>query len=286
MMALAFALALFGAPQSAKTVDVPPACIGATFVSWQACADAADEGTPPYALAMINLGAEAYMRRDYASALRYYDKADTPGQTISSDVIFHTFRGDTYRHAGRTAAAAEDARLAWMYLDGRPPAGIDPRDLRPIDDELRFFVLTLILPILKDGDAAVFEQARTTYADLPLDASDWGSLSNRATVLMDLGDFPAAIADSKRAVDLQPADAGLQNNHCYILTMAGQPGAGLSHCERAVALLPEAAPIRHSYAAALAGVGRCEDAERQLAEARRLDPSGVIYRETLACTPK
>jgi tetratricopeptide (TPR) repeat protein len=286
MIELAFALALTGAPQSAKAVDVPPVCVGATFVSCQACADATDEGTPIHSLAMINLGAEAYEQGDYASALRYYDKAEISGQRVSSDVIFHTFRGDTYRHAGRTAAAAEDARRAWMYLIGQPPVGTDPRDLRPIDDDVRFFVLTIILPILKDGDAAVFEQARTMYAGLPLDGSDWAALSNRATVLMDLGDFPAAIADSKRAVDLQPGDAGLQNNHCYVLTMAGQPGAGLPHCERAVALAPDVAPVRHSYAAALAGVGRCEDSGRQLAEARRLDPSGVIYREALACTPK
>lgn len=283
MIALAFALALMGAPQD-RPWPTPPECVGPTFAGWQACADAAGDGTPVYALAMINLGTEAYVRGDMGEALRFYDKAEGTGLKVSSDLLFHAFRADVYAHAGRAEAASADAKAAWDQLEGRAPEGVPRSQLRPIDDQVRFMVLTAILPILKDGEAGTLVRAREMYLGLPAD--DWAALTNRATVLMEMGEFPAAIADSKRAVDMAPEEGGLQNNHCYVLTMAGQPGSGLPYCERAVALIPDAAAIRHSYAAALAGLGRCEDAERQLAEARRLDPSGALYREPLACTAK
>ncbi|MFO0411755.1 MAG: hypothetical protein ACK51B_02660, partial [bacterium] len=45
-----------------QEVPPPPACRGAfETVDWQACADAAGQGTPAYALAMINLGTRAYI---------------------------------------------------------------------------------------------------------------------------------------------------------------------------------------------------------------------------------
>jgi tetratricopeptide (TPR) repeat protein len=284
MIQLALLLALSGAPQQAKEAPVPPACVGQTFAGWQACADAAEEDSPAYRLAMINLGTEAYLQNDYATALRFYDKADAPGEEVVSDVLFHSFRADTYRHAGRDADAAEDARTAWLYLDGRPPAGTDPRDLRPVDDSVRFIVLSLILPILKDADPAEFGQARDAYLALP--AEDWQSLTTRANALSLIGEHSAAVADSKKAVELQPDDPMLMNNHCYTLVEAGQAAQGLTWCERAAAALPESPHVRHSYAAALAGVGRCADSERQLAEARRLDPSSALYREPIACRAK
>lgn len=284
MIELALLFALSGAPQQAKEAPVPPACVGATFAGWEACADAAEEDSPAYRLAMINLGTEAYLRNDYAAALRFYDKADAPGEEVVSDVLFHTFRADTYRHAGRDADAAEDARTAWLYIDGRPPAGTDPRDLRPIDDDLRFTVLSLILPILKDAGGSEFQAARDAYLALPVE--NWQALTMRANALSLIGEHSAAVADSKKAVELQPGDPMLMNNHCYTLVEAGQAAQGLPWCERAVAALPESSHVRHSYAAALAGVGRCADYERQLAEARRIDPSSALYREPIACRAK
>lgn len=285
MIEIFFMLALAGGSSQAQEVPIPLACRGEfETIDWQACADASGQGTPGYAFAMINMGTRAYVQGDYAQALQYYDKAETPGQTISSDVIFHAFRGDTYRHAGRMAAAGQDARWAWAFLNDQPPIETEARDLRPIDDEVRFIVLTAILPILKDGDNAVYDQARAMYVGIPV--SDPGSLSNRASVLEQLGDHAAALVDSKQAVDLRPDDPRLLNNHCFILVEAGQAEQSLPYCERAVALVPEIAPVRHSYATTLAALGRCADAERQLAEARRLDPSAALYREPLVCTPK
>lgn len=285
MIELAFYLALASGFPQTQEVQPPAACRGAfETVDWQACADAAGQGSPGYSFAMINLGTQAYVEGDYAAALRFYDKAAPPGHAISSDVIFHTFRADTYQHAGREAEAAADARLAWLMLIDAPSVAGDPQDRLPIDDPLRFEVLTRILPILKNGDAASFEAARVLFIALPVD--DWAALSNRAAVLEQLGEYDAALVDSKRAVDLQPGEPGSLNNHCYILIRAGQPEAGLPYCERAITLAPDIAPIRHSYASALAAMGRCSDAERQLVEARRLEPSGAIYREPLTCTSK
>lgn len=285
MIEVAFMLALATGSPQVQEVPTPPACRGAfETIDWQACADASGQGTPGYGLAMINLGTRAYVQGDYASALRYYDKAETPGQSISSDVIFHAFRGDTYRHAGRMEAARRDAGQAWMFLNNRPPAGTQSRDLVPVNDEVRFVVLTAILPILKDGDASIYDQARATYVGIPV--TDVDALSNRAVTLEQLGEFDAALVDSKRAVDLRPADPRLLNNHCYILVGAGLAEQGLPYCERAVALVPDVAPVRHSYASTLAAMGRCADADQQLAEARRLDPSAALYREPLGCTPK
>jgi tetratricopeptide (TPR) repeat protein len=281
MIALTFALMLAGTPQ-VREAPVPPACGGATFVSWEACAANSPEGSGSYVLAMINLGTQAYVSGDRAAALNYYDKAGDSRQ-VSSDVILHAFRADTFRYAGRMEEARADAAIAWNYLNNRLPEGTDAADARPIDDAIRFIVLVSILPILKD-DEAEFARARDIFMSLP--ATDWIALSQRANVLTELGEHAGAVADSKRAVDLQPGDPVLQNNHCYTLVEAGRAGEGLPYCERAAALAPDAPQVRHSYAAALASLGRCADAEAQLAHARRLDPSAALYREPLTCTPK
>jgi len=281
MISLAIALMLSAAPQ-AHEAPVPPACVGATFVSWGACAEAAAEGTPAYSLAMINLGTEAYLEGDLAKALLYYDKSELPGQTMTSDVIFHTFRGDARRYGGRMGEAQADARIAWGFLSGHPPEGTPAEARQPLDDGLRTMILSVILPILKD-DPDIFARAKTMYLALP--AEDWTSLSQRAAVLSSLGEHHGAVAASKRALDLQPNDPMSQNNHCYTLTEAGQAGQGVAYCERAVTAAPEIAPVRHSYATALAALGRCEEAEAEMAEARRLEPSAALYREPVTCTP-
>ncbi|WP_439470891.1 tetratricopeptide repeat protein [Brevundimonas sp.] len=275
-------LALLTAEPQTREGPPPPACIGATFVSWEACAAAAPEGSPAYVLAMINLGTQAYMNGDRGAALNFYDKAGE-GRQVASDVILHAFRADTYRYAGRMDEARTDAAIAWGYLDGRPPQGLNTLGPRPIDDPVRFVVLASILPIMKIENAD-FSRAREMFMALP--ANDWSALTRRANVLSELGEHAGAVADSKRAVDLQPDHPMLQNNHCYTLVEAGRAAEGLPYCERAVALAPEAAPIRHSIAAALAGMGQCAAADRQLAEARRLEPEANLYRQPIPCTPK
>lgn len=288
--ALALLLTLFGAadpgtirPSQSGTQEVPAVCRpdATGNVDAQACADAAPRGSAPRSLALINLASRAYLQGDYARALGLYDEAVPPGVMITSDVIFHAFRADTYAHAGRQEAALADAELAWSILKGEVSPSGDPADDLPVDDGLRFEVLIRILPILKDGDPTTFEAARTVFMALP--AEDGISLTNRAGLLGRLGDHQAAIADSERALALMPNEAGLKNNHCFILTQAGRAAEGLPYCEAAVAGLPAIAAIRHSYAEALAAIGRCDEAQVQIAEARRLDPSAVAYERPPAC---
>ncbi|WP_395945714.1 hypothetical protein [Brevundimonas sp.] len=265
--------------------EVPAACRmdQAGNVDFQACADTAPRGSMPRALALINLASQAYLEGDYSRAVTLYDEAIPPGQTVTSDVVFHTFRADTYHHVGRTEEARADAALAWRILQGEISPSGDPADDLPVTDQLRFEVLIRILPILKDGDPAAFTAARTLFMGLP--AEDGIALTNRAGLLARLGDYPAAIADSERALALTPDEPGLKNNHCYTLFQAGRAAEGLPYCEAAVAALPAIAPIRHSYAEVLAALGRCDEADAQMAEARRLDPSGVAYARSLTCTP-
>jgi len=289
MIGLTLALALMsaGGPDTAATQEIPPPACRADaqgVMDYQACADATPKGSAGHAFALINLATQAYLDHDFPTALRLYDEAAPAGQTITSDVLFHTFRGDTFRHAGRMAESQADARRAWLMLIDDPSVAGDPRDRRELTDDQRLFVLGILLPILKDGDGAIFERARAMFMTLP--ATDWPQISNRATTLEALGDYEAAVAESKRAVDMQPDDAGLLNNHCYILVEAGHAAQALPFCERAIALQPAEAAFRHSYASTLAGLGQCVQAEVQLAEARRLDPSSVLYRQPLTCTAK
>ena len=272
---------MLSVPPQVVEAPVPPACIGETFVSWSACAQAAAEGTPVYSLAMMNLGTEAYVQGNLPGALNYYDKSELPGHSITSDAVFHAFRGDARRYGGRMTEAQADAIIAWGFLSGKPPAGTPAEMVQPLDDSLRTMVLSIILPILKDGDPQAFALARAMYMALP--AEDWLALSQRAGTLASLGEYEAAVGASKRALDLQPNDPLTQNNHCYTLATAGRAAEGLAYCESAVAALPEMAPVRQSYATALAALGRCADAEIQILEARRLEPAGALYREPLNC---
>ena len=103
-------------------------------------------------------------------------------------------------------------------------------------------------------------------------------------MLEQLGDLEGALEASLVAVKAEPAHPGYLNNHCYILVRAGRPAEGLPYCEKAVQGAPAIAAVRHSLAAALAGVGRCEEAEDALAAAQRLDPATVLYQQRIACT--
>ena len=279
----AIALGLTSLSPVSQQEPPPPVCVGETFVSWQACADALEPGSPYYSLAMINLGTEAYVNGDKAAALRFYDKAETPGQPLTADVAFHTFRADVRSYAGRDAEALADAQIAWGYVEGRVPDGVRASNVVPLTDQGRAQILGLILPILRQGDRADFSRAKAMYVALP--ATNWQELSLRASALAEIGDRNAAVTASERALAMASDEPVAQNNHCYVLVQVGRAAEGLPFCQQAAAALPELAPIRHSLASALAAVGRCTEAEAELAEARRLEPVSALYREAMACTP-
>ena len=276
MIALAFALALIAAPQ-----EIPAVCDPAPGVApdWAACAAALPEGSPEQRLARQNQATEAYLNRDYGAAERLYDAA-AAGDVLFSDVFLHAFRADTYRQVGRDKEATADARMAWLILSG-DPAHEAQRQLAPVDEEGRRFVLSLILPILKKNRDPLFEEAFAAFRALPV--KDVDGHATLALVLEQLNDFDGALEASLVAVKAAPTDAGYLNNHCYILVRAGRPAEGLPFCEKAVQGAPDVGAVRHSLAAALAGAGRCDEAEAALAEARRLEPATVLYQQPLEC---
>ena len=277
MIALALAFTLLAAPQDIPAVCEPPPGV---VPDWAACAQALPEGSPEQGLARLNQATEAYLNRDYGLAERLYD-AVAGDDEIYSDVFLHAFRADTRQQVGRDKAATADARIAWLILSD-DPAYDAQRQRAPVDEEGRRFLLSLILPILKKGRDPAFEEAFAAFRALPVkDADGYGSL---ALVLEQLGDFDGALEASLAALKAAPTNAGYLNNHCYILVRAGRPGEGLPFCEKAVQGAPQIGAVRHSLAAALAGAGRCAEAEAALAEARRLEPATVLYRQPIACT--
>ena len=278
MIALALALALASAPQ-----EIPAVCEPAPGVAtdWAACAEALPDGSPQQRLARLNQATEAYLNRDYGLAERLYDAA-AAGEEAYSDVYLHAFRGDTYQQVGRDKDAAADARIAWLILSDDPAYEALRQLTGPVDEDARRFLMTLVLPILKKSRDPAFEAAFAAFRALPVkDAEDHGDL---ALVLEQLGDFDGALEASLVAVKAEPANPGYLNNHCYILVRAGRAAEGLPFCEKAVQGAPEVAAIRHSLAAALAGSGRCPEAEAALTEARRLDPATVLYQQPIPCT--
>lgn len=280
MIALALALALTAAPQ-----EIPAVCEPAPGVApdWAACAEALPDGSPQQRLARLNQASEAYMARDYGAAERLYDEA-AGEEAVWSDVWLHAFRGDTYQQVGRDKDAVADARTAWLILSDDPAWEAMRRMSGPVDEDGRRFLLSLILPILKKGRDPAFEAAFAAFRALPVKGVE--GHATLALVLEQLGDFNGALEASLVAVKAEPTNAGYLNNHCYILVRAGRPAEGLPYCEKAVQGAPDIAPIQHSLAAALAGAGRCAEAEAALAEARRLDPATVLYREPIACTAR
>jgi Flp pilus assembly protein TadD len=92
-----------------------------------------------------------------------------------------------------------------------------------------------------------------------------------------------ALEMSQRALALAPSEPRVLNNHCYILYSADRAVDALPFCERAVIAAPDAPEVRHSLASVYAALGRCEEAEGALGEARRLDPATVEYQRAIAC---
>jgi tetratricopeptide (TPR) repeat protein len=273
LSAMVAALLCGCSPAKAQTEACLPRANGQ--VDYQACADAAPKGSPQRTLALINLGTQAYARQDFANAARLYDEAQPPnGQSLFSDAAFHAYRADTYSHLGRKAEALREARAALKILGGKIAIA------RPIDPEI---VYERIIPILKDAGDPDFAPTLAAYKALP--ARDWMGYANRAAVLGKIGDYSGALAANAEAMKLQPSHPAVLNTACYFLAKSGRPAEALPYCERAATAAPDVAPIHDSYAVALAGLGRCVEAEARRATARRLDPSSAEYRTPLACKP-
>jgi Flp pilus assembly protein TadD len=281
---IVLAAALLGGPAFAQEQEAPPPEICRTAYStgnWQRCLDALPPNSSWRFLPLINLGSQAFMREDYAAAVRYYDQALPGGsREISSDIVFHTFRGVSYWRVGRRDEALRDADMVHRMLQRDPTLPIPASDYFPpgLNEEI---VYVYMLPLFQAGDPDRFNAALATFRALP--ASGWQSYSNRAAVLQEIGDLPGALDMSGRALAEAPNNPSVLNNHCYILLQSGRASEAAPFCERAMAAAPNVAAVRHSLAEVYAALGRCSDGERELAEARRLDSATVQYQQPLAC---
>jgi Flp pilus assembly protein TadD len=281
--AVVFALLSGSAFAQTREEAPPPQCRNAADVAgWQACLNALAPDSPWRALPLINLGSDAFMREDYAAAVRYYDQARPPaGQELHSDIIFHTFRGVSYWRVGRREEAQRDADIVYRMLQRDPSLNMSAQDYFPagLNPEI---VYVYILPVLQAGDRQRFETALVAFRALPA-AEGWGSYANRAAVLQEIGDLAGALEMSGRALAQAPNEPSVLNNHCYVLLRQGRAAEALPYCDRAVAAAPAVAAVRHSMAEVLAALGRCREGERELREARRLDPASVDYQQPLNC---
>jgi len=272
---LAFALAAQGEPGR----DTPTACRpdGQGRVDYAACVAVARPGSPERSLALINLGTQAFLQNDFATAVRRYDEAVLPGQKLYSDAIFHAFRGAAYQRVGRKTEALENARTALAVLRGQRFPGVSyPKQAEDPEN-----VLPYILPILKEGQDPEYTSALAAYRGLP--AKDWISYANRSAVLTELDDLDGAAAANAQAMKLEPNHPMVLNNACVLDTKRGRPTEALPYCTRAVAAAPDVAAVHDSRADALAALGRCAEAAGELQTARRLDPASKTYQRELAC---
>ncbi|HYD87235.1 MAG TPA: hypothetical protein VEA80_07160 [Vitreimonas sp.] len=285
LMALAM-IAFSATGVAAQDDEPPPQCRynAAGQIDYQACLDAARDGSPWQMLSLINLGTQAYNNADFPRAAAYYDRAQPrDGGMMYSDPLYHANYAATLYQVGRSADALVQARMALAVLHNAPEVPEAVRNsvgAHPVDRDL---VYAGILPVLHAGNDPQAETAMAEYLALP--AQDWVSWANRAAVMLEIGDYPAALRANERALQMEAAHPAVQNNQCYILVKLERAGDALAYCERARAGAPDVAAVRHSVASAYAALGRCADAEREMSEARRLDAVSPEYREAMACTP-
>jgi|GEM_PF-1140174 len=283
----ALALLALSAPYAAAQDDAPPPQCrynAAGQVDYQACLDAAPDGSPWQMLSLINLGTDAYNNADFPRAVAFYDRAQPrDGGLMYSDPLYHANYAATLQQVGRSEDALVQARMALAVLQNAPDV---PEAVRtsvgahPVDRDL---VYAGILPVLHANDDPQTEAAMAAFIALP--AQDWVSWANRAAVMLEIGDYPTALQANERALRMESAHPAVQNNQCYILVKLERANDALPYCERARAAAPEVAAVRHSVASAYAALGRCADAESEMAQARRLDSVSPEYREPLACAP-
>lgn len=105
-----------------------------------------------------------------------------------------------------------------------------------------------------------------------LEPSWMGAWLNRSSALLDAGMTTAAVADARRAVELEPENGTSLNMLCWTLIQDGRAETALPLCEEAAAIEPDTGAIIHSHATALEAVGRLDEALPLYQRAHQLDP--------------
>lgn len=265
----------------------PPQCRydAAGQIDYAACLAASPPGSPWRSLSLMNLGTRAYVAADFAAAVRYYDEAQpADGSAMYSDASYHAYYAATLHQVGRPEDAIVQARRALAVMHNAPEV---PEEVRrrfssvPVDSEL---IYATILPVLHAAHDPQTGAVMSAYLALP--AQDFVSWANRAAVMLEIGDHENALRANAEAMRLAPSHPAVLNNQCYILVRMSRADEALPHCLGARAAAPGVAAVRHSVASAFAALGRCREADSELAEARRLDPISPEYAQPIACASR
>lgn len=114
------------------------------------------------------------------------------------------------------------------------------------------------------------EAVRALRRAVALDSEDVLSLQHLGRLLRDRGELEEAAAAIRSAIRLKPADPLLHQELGFTLRAAGRLEEAVSALESAVDLDPSLALAHYTLGVTLHEMGRRGDAERELAEAKRL----------------
>lgn len=273
-------------PADAATITtIPASCQGRLSLpeGYEACLADAEPGTGIAIAAAVQLGTWYGLGGEVEEAARLFDLADPPGddRRLEGTVLYHAVRADTYRQLGRLADGVEDARRVIAVLMGEEEEAADA--VGPATGEPPEALLALVLPVLRASDDPLYRDGIALLESLPTDMDDLVQVAGRATVYQQLEEYPLALPWTRRAFELAPEHSALANNYCYLLVLLDRADQALPVCDMAVADRPDMAPFHHSRAAALAALGRCEEAGAALDTARTLAPSDRTFATALPC---
>jgi tetratricopeptide (TPR) repeat protein len=271
----------------AQNATVPDVCIieTPTNESLRACADATPEGSQPNAWAHTYLGANAYMEGNLEQAafhFRHSYVTDQPDLWFNPDVV--GLRSATFHSVGDRERSLRDAEtLFGVVTASDEDLALSFPDWEITDDVRAQWLATILQPLYEYGSPNA-QRALEMWTGFP--PGDIYDVTNRASVLTELGEYEEALRFSDLSIEMAPGFSPALNTRCYLLGLLERFDEALPNCSEAVRLEPQNAAFRHSYSVSLAGRGACDMANEQLREARRLTPSNPLYREAIACTPR
>lgn len=102
--------------------------------------------------------------------------------------------------------------------------------------------------------------------------TDYYRVVDRAAALAEKGDYTAAAAEWRKAIELGPAEAMPHNNLGVALARAGKVDEAIPHYQKAIELSPNYPEAHNNLGEALAGKGRIDEAVRLFEKALELNP--------------
>ncbi len=246
------------ATQAEKACRLDPGLANAFYVLFQAQTQLGETNAAAHTLKIFqDLKRQERVDMDRENAAR-----DDAKSTRALAVGFHDDAAILFAQQGKTAFAEAHLRQA-IFIDAQSP---QPREL----------LATLYVQTGRLADArAVFEELVT------LRPKDANCRVNFGTLLLQLKDYPAAITELQRALELDPQQPQALNNlaRLYLGAKRDLPEA-LVLCRRLVARQPTAANY-DLLGWALFVNGQAAEARRAAAEAVQREPQNATYQEHL-----